>query len=89
MSVSSNHDEMGKGDPAGVYNALISTCYDDGKSLKKAPTMQQPASLISVSQPPVSVSEAGADRIRWGWWAAGVGFSVALWTGITIAFGAL
>lgn len=89
MLVPSNHDEMGKGDPVSAYNALRSTCYDDGKALEKAQTMQQSAPSISISQPPVSVSEAGADRIRWGWWAAGFGFSAALWAGITMAFAAL
>jgi hypothetical protein len=29
----------------------------------------------------------GAPPIRWGWWAAGFGFSAAMWAGIAWAFG--
>lgn len=30
--------------------------------------------------------QVGAPPIRWGWWAAGIAFSAAMWAGIALAF---
>jgi hypothetical protein len=84
MAAATNNDDKERIDVSAVYPALGNAGYGVGQAQEKVSPMQQ-----SASSAPANQQRIGAPPIRWGWWAAGLGFSATLWAGIALAFGAL
>lgn len=77
MSVSSGHDSNCKDKSATDYPVVGSNSREALQEQEAANSAAPDLSTVSKSPHP-----SDAAPIRWGWWAAGLGISAALWASI-------
>jgi|GEM_PF-6155435 len=79
MSVSSGHDSNFKDKPATDYPVVGNNSCETLLERDAARSVAPDVSTVSASP-----HRSDAAPIRWGWWAAGLGVSAALWASIVM-----